>query len=102
MAFYILVVDIFTRLTNITVRSFKLILSTIIISTYDQFLSEDHCYNIVNHCLQHYQCSNRVNSIVKEVYNKAIEIYLLACMHALQSNSVHACTMQLCAAHANY
>ena len=50
---WILIVDIFTRHTR-RERSFKLILSTLI-SSYDQFLSDDHCYNIVNHCLQHYQ-----------------------------------------------
>ena len=59
--FCILVVDIFTRHTNITERSFKLILSTIV-SSYDQFFSQDHCYNIVNHCRNiinhgHFSCS---------------------------------------------
>ena len=50
---WILIVDIFTRHTR-KERRFKLIFSTLI-SSRDQFLSEDHCYNIVNYWLQHYQ-----------------------------------------------
>ena len=43
---------------------FKLILMQYIDQySYDQFLSEDHCYNILNHCQQHDQL--RISASVK-------------------------------------
>ena len=58
-------------------------LSTIIISSYDQFLSKDHCYNIVNHCLQHYQLQPL--QLFTATYNviHILTIYCYSCTYHL-------------------
>ena len=88
MALWILIVDIFTRHT----RRFKLILSTLI-SSYDQFLSEDYCYNIVNHCLQHYQ----LQPLQQECMCVCLCVSVCVCVHVCLPICLPVCTyVDLC------
>ena len=71
----IVIVDIFTR------HTIKLRIFCALISCYGQFFSENHHYDIVNHCLQHFDQLRTTTSIVygkMDEYNLILTIFMVS------------------------